>query len=1072
MIRKMILMVAVAGLVVPVIARAEATAIPPGLFRGELNAAAGESMAVEGDALVLQLGPQPNPKEMHRACHDLPVQPNTCYLLSADIDVKSGFAGIIGHIAGKDGQWTDFCRSSVPEGHAAPYFLQINTGPDTRKLRVSLVASGDGAKVSFRNIKLVPVKATGGVLKPVASLPELDAIPGDPAWNEAVKLAPFSVLGSPETSAPEKSEAYLVTDGEDLMVGFRFDEPDMDGMKAEITTDDAIAIYQDDCAQFFLSTDKASYLNLMANSAGTKYWGKRFDKTEFIYRDWYAADILSKLQCKWDVRSKCHEGFWTCVMKARLADLLGHQPSGTETIYLNVTRHRQREDKEENLTWAPLLGTTWGTPKLFLPIKLELPERPGTAAQPEKKFEFSRRLGAPPSPFLAGNPVKLTLRDGKAVLPSGVTLEHVALPEGVRQFLVQNATTPSGSPVHISCEVSPKAVDASGLSGSDRRRMKSREAFSLVLDGDQVKIASRTKEGVLRALATYLLMVRRAEALAEPMLPNLFLLDGPDMDYRGLLVSTDLHPEELRRIIDTAYLLRFNKIVLFMDNFRGVTKFPFTAAPIGGKNFTKEDWKALFERARDFGIEPIPYFSSWSRVEYLTCLPQFVGFGEPIPPHAQKESQVHRFQTPRTLDLANQDAVQLALTLQGELIDTLAPSSLHIAFDELTFSEPPVQLGLSEKARALGWTSLDWMKKALKINTDFAADRNVDIHLWGDTLDPSQNGKTVGIAKPETLAKFPKNMVIYDWKYDQALDYPSIKMFMDAGFKKVVGCPWDDPLNIQNMALSVHRYGAWGMCLTTWDFCDPEKIGPELRRALSLASFFSWSPEGANLDNFSWPPDAIFDLASRRPAPHVGPVLPIAAPQNLLSGENDLAGKLHFPADASLDFLAQPVSSIHGATIQPFAKDGRPAAIVVESGSKPPVVLPVNSKAKRLVFLHSLNRQEGFPANLDRIRGDPRYHAVAGAYRVHYSDGSQTDAKLIFQTDIGDPNHSGLGRGMTPALFGTLNGKRHLNLPTYEWLNPSPEKNIDSVEILPGTLKGVDLLLYGLSAELPSNPQP
>jgi hypothetical protein len=40
-----------------------------------------------------------------------------------------------------------------------------------------------------------------------------------------------------------------------------------------------------------------------------------------------------------------------------------------------------------------------------------------------------------------------------------------------------------------------------------------------------------------------------------------------------------------------------------------------------------------------------------------------------------------------------------------------------------------------------------------------------------------------------------------------------------------------------------------------------------------------------------------------------------------------------------------------------------------------------------------------------------------------------------------------------------------LNLPTYTWLNPHPDKVIKSIEIMPGNSKDMSLLVFGIAID-------
>ena len=727
---------------------------------------------------------------------------------------------------------------------------------------------------------------------------------------------------------------------------------------------------------------------------------------------------------------------------------LSSKGSNTTVVYKSAILYKV-SCFDFNADWFPMDLAKW---------------KPNSAKQntnETERYEFTKTLGSPEL-LMAGKPLRIEVSNGFFNIPGKVSVVEkcISIDPEIKLMLEGYGSGPAESTITL--ETTDHPFGSVIFSKADEEHLKSPEAFSLIIDNSGVKISGRTREGVLRGAATYIMMARGAAWMSQPRLPNLFIADAPRMVHREWMIGGGSVPE-LKRTIDAAYLLRLNKVEIAVGSFvGGDTYFPFTVTNIGRKQFTKSDWRSIFDYAKARGIEPTPYLPSWGRVQYITHRPEYAQFAVPQA-ERQKSSADFQYRDYRNLDVANPEAVKLMLAIQGELIDELKPSSIDIAFDELFFGD----LVTSEKAKALGWKPSDWVIKALSLNAEFLKERNTSMRVWGDMFDPGVNGGNLDICGPELLAKLPKDMVIYDWKYSSKPLFPSIKMFMDAGCK-VVGCSWTSPLNIAGIARSVNAYGAFGICQTSWNNTDPEKMNPEMRRALSLMAYLSWSPEECDLAKFPFMPDIIFECASRKQGPCLGQTRPVVVPVQCLSPEDAILKEMNFPKNARLDFLLKKITDVKGGNIQPFSKDGRPAAAIVKGGSNDSLKIPINGNVKRLLFQHSVNSQPGFPDDTDKAAKDKRLNAHAGSYRIRYSDGSSAECKLIFRIDIGDVNDSAIGRGMTPALFGTLNEKRFFNMPVFYWTNPSPEKVIESVEILPGPMKNMDLLVFGVAVEEPS----
>ena len=61
-----------------------------------------------------------------------------------------------------------------------------------------------------------------------------------------------------------------------------------------------------------------------------------------------------------------------------------------------------------------------------------------------------------------------------------------------------------------------------------------------------------------------------------------------------------------------------------------------------------------------------------------------------------------------------------------------------------------------------------------------------------------------------------------------------------------------------------------------------------------------------------------------------------------------------------------------------------------------------------------------------------------------------------------------LGEKLDPdskGLFGTLGGSAFINLPTYTWPNPHPEKTISTIEARSGSSSEMVLLVFGVTLE-------
>jgi len=343
-------------------------------------------------------------------------------------------------------------------------------------------------------------------------------------------------------------------------------------------------------------------------------------------------------------------------------------------------------------------------------------------------------------------------------------------------------------------------------------------------------------------------------------------------------------------------------------------------------------------------------------------------------------------------------------------------------------------------------------------------------------LDPDYNGKHLDMTGPQLLARLPKDITIIDWKYDGNkdfnVDFPSMKMFKEAGFT-TMGAPWFKPQNISRMANAVVRNKADGMVLTSWNTTRIDEMKPELIRAASLAAYYSWSPEDPDLTNLSFFPDAIMEgIAYWTKVPSAANTTKALHTKDGLLGGDELMKLLGLPTGIASKFAIPSFKNYRGVGFDIFTKNEKPAAVVVtgfDQGSrgKPSIskgtLIPVNASAKTLTFLHATSHQlvaddmAGMHKKFENIR--------PGEYSIRYSDGTNINIPLVYRVNIVAANDPTIGRDSDVGVFGAAAEAEFINLQTYTWANPNPDKAIASIEVLPGNSKDMALLVFGVTVD-------
>ncbi len=808
------------------------------------------AVEIGADEIELVRGSQGAGKYMLRAYQDINVTPGTIYQFSYKIKVEgAGHGGGLIYQGNRQGKWDEKNIKYAPRKKKCEFTevkINLTAKADTVKFRTALLASGVNTKVTYKDIKLEPVgEQKDIVLKPSQATIKIDGKLNDSLWKDARKLSPFRVLGNVSRRTSVKNEVLLAVKDGSLYIAYRAEEPNIKGMKVSTAANvkemqDTIGIYADDCVETFISTDQKSSTHLLVNPASIKHWEqKNIGKPSVT---WYPT-AKSNYTGDWEAKAAIGSKEWTVEMRIKLSSLFGKNIGGEQKLFVNFTRHRT-QGKEPNQTWAPLSGKWYAVPDEFAPITLKLPAVKQADQQRGIVAKFTKLLSIPEI-LIAGKPVKLIKRQQSFKLPVQVAIEDktAGIDRGVLNGLNKSLAVGKAGAVKVILEVKSQ-LETPELSGNDLKKMQSPEAFKLELTPGKVAITGRTKAGVLRGIATMILMVNRAKFLPAVQLPALTLYDAPRMPFRGWLIG-NVDPEEVKKTIETAYLLRLNKLFIVLDSYSSKTKFPFDSYPIGSKKTTKQQWIDVFNYARARGIEPIPYFSSWGRVQYLKHIPGGINLLVDDVDVIQK--------TYRNLDVANPEAQKVMLKLQAEIIDTLKPKGFCIAMDETHYGNTVT----SAAAKAKKWKPADWFIEAVNVNYAFLKKRGIKMYMYGDMIDPGYNGKQMKINGSEMLAQLPNDIAILDWKYDGKQDYtvdlPSIKMFKNAGLE-TIACPWFRTKNTPRLAYSVMRHNADGMCLTSWNTTQINELKPNLIRAAALTAYYSWSPEDCDLANLKFYP--------------------------------------------------------------------------------------------------------------------------------------------------------------------------------------------------------------------------
>jgi len=322
------------------------------------------------------------------------------------------------------------------------------------------------------------------------------------------------------------------------------------------------------------------------------------------------------------------------------------------------------------------------------------------------------------------------------------------------------------------------------------------QAYALDISERCVVAVAPSGAGLHNAIQTLRQLVR----VRGNCLPGLDILDWPMMPYRGVMldVSRGKVPtlETLFELVDVLAFFKLNVLQLYTEHTFAFSRHPLIGA--GCDPLTPEDMLRLDAYARDHYVELIPNLNSFGHCEHLLSLPEYAHL---------KESEV-----PWTLCPLDEGTYQLLDELYDDFLPCFSSELFNAGCDETW------DLGKGRSAEAVEQMGVGrvYLNHLLRLR-ELAAKRGKRVQFWGDIL----------LHHPELVSELPDDVVLLDWHYEAAEDYPSVKLFGESGRSFWV-CPgtssWNTlfprienaNVNIRTLARLGTKYGAQGLLNTDW----------------------------------------------------------------------------------------------------------------------------------------------------------------------------------------------------------------------------------------------------------------
>ncbi len=172
----------------------------------------------------------------------------------------------------------------------------------------------------------------------------------------------------------------------------------------------------------------------------------------------------------------------------------------------------------------------------------------------------------------------------------------------------------------------------------------------------------------------------------------------------------------------------------------------------------------------------------------------------------------------RSLCPRHPDAARLVGELADDLLDAFGADALHVGLDEV------FEIGYCPRCRGTPTATLfaDWVNA---LHAHLVGRRGVELFMWADRLlDGDKLNHEWEASRNMTwpaIDLVPRDIVMCDWHYGESAAYPSVRTFIDRGFRTII-CPWKDaPATAAFLRFAQATRNEWllGVMQTTW--CNP-----------------------------------------------------------------------------------------------------------------------------------------------------------------------------------------------------------------------------------------------------------
>lgn len=325
------------------------------------------------------------------------------------------------------------------------------------------------------------------------------------------------------------------------------------------------------------------------------------------------------------------------------------------------------------------------------------------------------------------------------------------------------------------------------------------EGYALSVTGDGVVLAAGTPAGLFYGVQTLRQLLRRVASRVE--IAGVRIHDWPTMRLRGIMHDTSRCQvptvETVRRIIDFCAQYKLNFYSPYIEH-----------------TFAWEGHEEIWRGSGAWSPHEYVELCKYARPRHVMVIPQFEAMG-----HQNNILTKERYRHMAETDgWSFAPAVDDTYLLLDDLLGQMSRAFpfhpfLGIGCDEVYDLGTGKSRELMEKLGGKGQLFAYHIQRL----TEILARYGRRPMMWGDMM----------LNHPETMGLVPKEVIVLDWHYGDAPEYPSVRRFREAGYDVVV-CPalsswvriFPDYFNafgnIQHLYAEGQRHGALGGMTCNW----------------------------------------------------------------------------------------------------------------------------------------------------------------------------------------------------------------------------------------------------------------